>query len=117
MERTAEALAPEGLGREAVELLQRLIRFNTVNPPGNEEQAQLHLRDLLAAAGWECELLAREEGRPNLVARLRGEADGPALALICHVDTVSADPADWTHDPWGGELDDGYVWGRGALDM
>jgi acetylornithine deacetylase/succinyl-diaminopimelate desuccinylase-like protein len=117
MERTAEALAPEGLGREAVELLQRLIRFNTVNPPGNEEQAQLHLRDLLAAAGWECELLAREEGRPNLVARLRGEADGPVLALICHVDTVSADPADWTHDPWGGDLDDGYVWGRGALDM
>ena len=45
MERTAEALAPEGLGREAVELLQRLIRFNTVNPPGNEEQAQLHCQD------------------------------------------------------------------------
>jgi acetylornithine deacetylase/succinyl-diaminopimelate desuccinylase-like protein len=116
-ERTAQAPAPEGLGSEAVELLQRLIRFNTVNPPGNEEQAQLFLRDLLGDAGWECELLARDEGRPNLVARLRGESEGPTLALICHVDTVPADPDDWTRDPWGGDLHDDYVWGRGALDM
>jgi len=116
-QRSAQALAPEGLGSESVELLQRLIRFNTVNPPGNEEEAQLFLRDLLADAGWECELLAAEEGRPNLVARLRGQSEGPALAMICHVDTVPADPSEWTRDPWGGDLHDGYVWGRGALDM
>jgi acetylornithine deacetylase/succinyl-diaminopimelate desuccinylase-like protein len=116
-QRSAQALAPEGLGGEAVELVQRLIRFNTVNPPGNEGEAQHFLRDLLAGAGWDCELLAAEEGRPNLVARLGGEADGPTLAMICHVDTVPADPADWSRDPWGGELHDGYVWGRGALDM
>ena len=77
MQRTEQALAPEGLGSEAVELLQRLIRFNTVNPPGNEAEAQEFLRDLLVGAGWECELLAAVEGRPNLVARLRGESDGP----------------------------------------
>jgi acetylornithine deacetylase/succinyl-diaminopimelate desuccinylase-like protein len=116
-QRSAEALAPEGLGSEAVELLQRLIRFNTVNPPGNEEEAQVYLRDLLADAGWDCELLSAVEGRPNLVARLRAESEGPTMAMICHVDTVTADPSEWTRDPWGGDLHDGYVWGRGALDM
>ncbi|MGH2982215.1 MAG: M20/M25/M40 family metallo-hydrolase [Solirubrobacterales bacterium] len=116
-QRSAQALAPEGLGGEAVELLQSLIRFNTVNPPGNEAEAQGFLRDLLADADWGCELLAAEEGRPNLVARLRGEAEGPVLAMICHVDTVPADPDEWSRDPWGGELHEGYVWGRGALDM
>jgi acetylornithine deacetylase/succinyl-diaminopimelate desuccinylase-like protein len=117
MEGTAASVAPEGLGSDAVELLQKLIRFNTVNPPGNEAEAQVFLRDQLAEAGFECDLLSAVEGRPNLVARLRGESEGPNLAMICHVDTVPADPADWTHDPWSGDLDDDYVWGRGALDM
>ena len=118
MERSsAAAVAPEGLGKETVELLQRLIRFNTVNPPGNELEAQQHLEGLLADAGFECELLSAEEGRPNLVARLRGESEGPNLAMICHVDTVPADPGEWSHDPWSGDLADDYVWGRGALDM
>src|SRR5262249_39094217 len=74
-------------------------------------------RDLLAGAGWEVELLALEEDRPNLVARLRGAGEGTTLALISHVDTVQADAEEWSRDPWGGELLDGYVWGRGALDM
>jgi acetylornithine deacetylase/succinyl-diaminopimelate desuccinylase-like protein len=102
---------------EAVELLQSLIRFNTVNPPGNESEAQRHLQALLEEAGWNCQLLAREPERPNLVARLGGDREGPTLALICHVDTVPADPDEWTRSPWSGELADGYVWGRGALDM
>ncbi len=105
------------LGSRAVELLQRLIRFDTVNPPGNEGEAQRFLLETLSAAGWECEILAKDPQRPNLVARLRGAEDGPGLALICHVDTVPADPAEWTRDPWGGDLVDDYVWGRGALDM
>lgn len=109
--------APATLGAEAVELLRRLIRFNTVNPPGNEREAQVHLQGMLDAAGWETELLAAEPERPNLVARLPGAAQGPTLALICHVDTVPADPAEWTVDPFAGELRDGCVWGRGALDM
>jgi acetylornithine deacetylase/succinyl-diaminopimelate desuccinylase-like protein len=116
-QRSAQAIVPEGLGAEAVQLLQELIRFNTVNPPGDEAEAQHFLRDLLVAAGFECELLSAEEGRPNLIARLRGEAEGPTLAMISHVDTVAAEPSEWTHDPWSGDLDDGYVWGRGALDM
>jgi acetylornithine deacetylase/succinyl-diaminopimelate desuccinylase-like protein len=107
----------EALERRTTELLQRLIRFNTVNPPGDEEAAQHFLRDTLEAAGFECELLSAAEGRPNLVARLRGASDGPRLCLLGHVDTVLADPSDWSVDPWSGELRDGCVWGRGALDM
>src|SRR3954471_20008426 len=105
------------LEQRTTELLQRLIRFNTVNPPGNEEEAQHFLRDTLEAAGFECELLAAVEGRPNLIARLPGGSDGPTLCLLGHVDTVLADADDWSVDPWAGELRDGCVWGRGALDM
>jgi acetylornithine deacetylase/succinyl-diaminopimelate desuccinylase-like protein len=111
---------------EAEELLGRLIRFNTVNPPGGERPAQEHLAEHLSAAGFECELLGAEPGRPNLVARLRpaastaaepGTTTGPRLCYLGHVDTVLADAGEWSHDPWSGELKDGFLWGRGALDM
>ncbi len=102
---------------DATQLLQRLIRFDTVNPPGNERAAIEHLREQLAGAGFECELLGAEPERPNLVARLRGGDDGPTLCYLGHVDTVLADAREWTHDPWSGEIAEGCVWGRGALDM
>lgn len=103
---------------EAQEILRRLIAFNTVNPPGNERPAQEYLADVLARAGFECELLGAEPARPNLVARLRAErGDGPTLCYLGHVDTVLADPSEWTHDPWSGDFADGFLWGRGALDM
>jgi acetylornithine deacetylase/succinyl-diaminopimelate desuccinylase-like protein len=105
------------LQQETTELLQRLIRCNTVNPPGAERAAQEMLATELRGAGFEVELLGAEPERPNLVARLRGEADGPTLCLLSHVDTVLATPADWSHDPWSGDVADGFVWGRGALDM
>jgi acetylornithine deacetylase/succinyl-diaminopimelate desuccinylase-like protein len=108
---------PAELERRTTELLQRLIRFDTVNPPGREEEAQNYLRGMLEEAGFECELLASVPGRPNLVARLRGRSDGPRLAYLGHVDTVLADAADWTVDPWSGELRDDCIWGRGAIDM
>jgi acetylornithine deacetylase/succinyl-diaminopimelate desuccinylase-like protein len=108
---------PAELERRTTELLQRLIRFNTVNPPGDEAAVQEFLKELLEGAGFECELLAAVDGRPNLVARLRGPSDGPALGFLGHVDTVLAAPTEWTVDPWSGELKDGCVWGRGALDM
>jgi len=101
----------------AVELLQQLLRHRTVNPPGAERPAQEQLAAQLRDAGFEVELRGRTEQRPNLVARLRGRADGPVLGLLSHVDTVIADPADWQHDPWSGALVDGEVWGRGAQDM
>ena len=105
------------LERDATELLQQLIRFNTVNPPGNEQAVQDFLQDKLTAAGFDCTQLAAIEGRPNLVARLAGRSDGPRLCYLGHCDTVLANPADWTVDPWSGELRDDCVWGRGALDM
>ena len=105
------------LAHEATDLLQRLIRFNTVNPPGNERPAQEMLRAELERAGFECELVGATDDRPNLIARLRGHGDGPALCYLSHVDTVLADPGEWTVDPWSGEIRDGYLWGRGALDM
>jgi acetylornithine deacetylase/succinyl-diaminopimelate desuccinylase-like protein len=112
------ALAPQAeLGAEAVALLRDLIRFDTTNPPGNEGEAQELLRSVLAGAGFECEIAARDPDRPNLVARLRGEAPGPVLCLLGHIDVVPADPADWSGDPFSGELRDGEVWGRGAIDM
>jgi acetylornithine deacetylase/succinyl-diaminopimelate desuccinylase-like protein len=111
------ATAPARLGAEAVGLLQRLIRADTVNPPGNERALQEELKAMLEEAGFECELLAAEPERPNLIARLPGDADGQTLTLLGHVDTVRADPDAWSRDPWCGDLDDGWVWGRGALDM
>ena len=102
---------------EAVGLLQELIRANTVNPPGNETRAAELLRRYLEPFGVECKLYAREPERANLVARLPGRGEGPSLMLLSHTDTVLADPAEWQVDPWSGELRDGEVWGRGALDM
>ena len=107
----------EDLERRTTELLQRLIQFNTVNPPGNEQAVQEWLKGLLEGAGFECELLSAIDGRPNLIARLSGGGDGPVLGYMGHVDTVLADPDDWSVDPWSGEIKDGCVWGRGALDM
>ena len=114
---TAVAEERAGLGHEAVELLSRLISINTVNPPGNEGPAQELLKGILEDAGFMCELHAAEEGRPNLVARLTGEGDGPVLAFLSHVDTVPADPGEWSFDPWSGEVRDGFVLGRGGQDM
>lgn len=107
----------DALGEEAAQLLRRLIRFKTVNPPGDEEAAQNFLKATLEAAGLEVELIAAVAGRPNLIARLRGRAAGPVLAYLGHVDTVLATPSEWSVDPWSGELRDGVVWGRGAQDM
>jgi acetylornithine deacetylase/succinyl-diaminopimelate desuccinylase-like protein len=104
------------LREEAVELLRDLIRADTVNPPGNESRAATVLRDYLASSGIECGWIAREPERANVVARLPG-ADGPSLAFLCHTDTVLADPGEWQRDPWSGDVVDGEVWGRGALDM
>jgi len=102
---------------QCTDVLQRLIRFNTVNPPGNEQGAIEYLAGYLRAAGFETELLAAVDGRPNLVADLRGAQAGPTLGWLGHVDTVLADPSEWRHDPWSGDVVDGFLWGRGALDM
>lgn len=104
---------------ETAEVLARLIAFDTVNPPGQEREALEWLAGYLSDGGLDCELHCAVPGRPNLVARLAGRdgAGGPTLGYLSHIDTVLADPADWTHDPWGGEVHDGFLYGRGSLDM
>ena len=110
-------LAVRSLRDEAATLLQELIRLDTVNPPGNESLVAEHLRRYLEANDVACELYAKVPERANLVARIPGSGDGPRLLLLSHTDTVLADPGEWQLDPWSGELRDGQVWGRGALDM
>lgn len=105
------------LRQEVTELLQELIRVDTTNPPGNETAAAELLRDYLEESGVECELYAKVPERANLVARIPGRGDGPKLLFLSHTDVVLADPTEWAADPFGGELRDGEVWGRGALDM
>ncbi len=105
------------LREEATQLLRELIRLDTVNPPGNETPAADLLRAYLEEAGVECETYARAPERANLVARIHGRGDGKRLLLLSHTDTVLADAREWAVDPWSGELRDGHVWGRGALDM
>ncbi len=98
------------------ELLARLLRFDTTNPPGGERECIEWIRGLLEELGCEVRLLGSDPERPNLVARLEGEGTRPPLLLQGHVDVVAA-RGEWTHPPFGGEQHDGFVWGRGALDM
>jgi acetylornithine deacetylase/succinyl-diaminopimelate desuccinylase-like protein len=110
-------MATTDLQDETIDVLQSLIRFDTVNPPGNERPAIEYLEAYLADAGFSTETLGVSEDRPNLIATLEGESEGPTLVYLGHVDTVLAAAAEWTHDPWSGVLDGGFLWGRGALDM
>ena len=113
-----DSVTPPDLQAETTEVLARLVRFNTVNPPGNEREAIEYLEAYVRAAGFQTELLAAEPERPNLIATLPGHSqDGPTLVFLGHVDTVLAAAEDWQHDPWSGEVADGFLWGRGALDM
>jgi acetylornithine deacetylase/succinyl-diaminopimelate desuccinylase-like protein len=115
--RDAPLSATVSLRDEVAGLLAELIRLDTVNPPGNETRAAEHLRGYLEENGVACELYAKVPERANLVATISGSGDGPRLALLSHTDTVLADPSEWQVDPWSGELRDGEIWGRGALDM
>jgi len=99
-----------------VELLQQLLRFDTTNPPGNERECIEWIRGLLEELGCEVRILAREPERANLIARIPGRGDAAPLLLQGHVDVVAA-RGQWRHEPFAGELHDGYIWGRGALDM
>jgi acetylornithine deacetylase/succinyl-diaminopimelate desuccinylase-like protein len=102
---------------DVVSLLQELIRFDTTNPPGNEEACVAHIEQLLLGHDIACERYEKVPGRPNLIARHAGTKDCPPLMLYGHVDVVTTAGQRWSRDPFGGELADGYVWGRGALDM
>ena len=97
--------------------LQALLRINTVNPPGNETAAAAYLAGVAREAGIAGEIVEGAPGRGNFVARLAGGGAGRPVALLGHTDVVGVEPERWTHDPFGGTVADGSVWGRGAVDM
>ncbi|MDY7041991.1 MAG: M20/M25/M40 family metallo-hydrolase [Chloroflexota bacterium] len=107
----------QAVGDEAAQLLSRYLQINTTNPPGNESRAAEFLAALLRERGLEPKLYESAPGRANLLARLPGDGSGGAIILLHHTDVVPADPTRWSCDPFGGEIRDGYVWGRGAIDM
>ncbi len=102
---------------ECVRHLQALIRLDTGNPPGNELLAAEYIRGQLAAAGVDSEILETAPGRANLRAVLPGDGTQRPILLMSHTDVVPAEAERWTHGPFSGDLEGGYVWGRGAVDM
>lgn len=101
---------------EAVELLQRLLKIDTTNPPGNELAAARFLQSVLARDGVESQLLESAPGRANLIARLEGQQPGRALMWMHHMDVVPASDGEWSVPAFAGSLRDGELWGRGAID-
>jgi len=100
-----------------VELLQNLIRIDTTNPPGNEAECIAYIDGLLKEAGFETACFAKDKSRPNLVARLKGQGKAAPLMLYGHVDVVPTAKQSWTYPPFEAKIVDGFIWGRGALDM
>lgn len=105
------------VGREAAGLLSQYIAINTTNPPGNELQTATWLKAVLAREGIESQIFEPRPGKANLYARLRGDGSARPFVLLNHMDVVLATPEYWKVDPFRGVVQDGYVWGRGALDM
>jgi acetylornithine deacetylase/succinyl-diaminopimelate desuccinylase-like protein len=102
---------------EVTSLLRDLIRIDTTNPPGNETEAAKYLAKTLEKEGFVCEVLESGPGRGNVIARIRGSGEKPSLLLLSHLDVVAANPKEWKVKPFAGTVKDGFVWGRGALDM
>jgi acetylornithine deacetylase/succinyl-diaminopimelate desuccinylase-like protein len=102
---------------EVTTLLSDLIRINTTNPPGNETEAAEYLAKTLTRKGFKCEFYESAPKRGSVVTRIKGTGERPSLLLLSHLDVVAANPKEWSVDPFGGVVKDGFVWGRGALDM
>ena len=102
---------------QPVELLRELLRVRSISPEGNEDGVAAILESYLADAGLETKIVTSPAGRANLVARVDGPRHRPALVLLSHSDVVPVEEENWTRDPFGADIHDGFIWGRGALDM
>lgn len=105
------------VGDEVITYLRNLLRIDTRNPPGNETRAAEYLRGVLQQEGIACEITGPSPDRGTIVARLKGDGSAPPLLLMSHTDVVAVEPEKWTHDPFAAEIADGFIYGRGALDM
>ncbi len=103
--------------QEVTQLLGELIRIDTTNPPGNEIKAATYIAEYLAKDGFKTEIIESAPGRGSVITRLKGTGEKPSLLLLSHLDVVAANPSEWTVDPFGGIIKDGYVYGRGTYDM
>src|SRR4051794_17210951 len=117
MKSSAAPTGVDATGDEAIGHLQAMLRLDTRNPPGNEVIAANYLRDILARDGIESVIVGPSPDRASIVARLRGDGSLPPLLLMSHTDVVALEREKWTQDPFGGEIVDGFIYGRGALDM
>jgi acetylornithine deacetylase/succinyl-diaminopimelate desuccinylase-like protein len=104
-------------GEETVTRLCALLRLDTRNPPGNEVRAAEYLHALFEAEGISGETVGPGKDRGTFIARLKGDGSAPPLLLMSHTDVVAVEPEQWTHDPFSGDIADGFIYGRGALDM
>ncbi len=111
----------DALQRETIQVLADYLKINTSNPPGNEIEGALFLKRILEREGFDVQLLDTAEFRgrrgANLYTRLKGNGSKKAIALVHHIDVVPADNRYWTVDPYAGVIKDGFLYGRGALDM
>ncbi|MCL5073898.1 MAG: M20/M25/M40 family metallo-hydrolase [Actinobacteria bacterium] len=105
------------LNNNSIELLQNLIRFDTSNPPGNEIECIKYLNEIFTNAGFETQLLAKDPNRPNLITRLKGKGKTNPILLYAHVDVVTTENQIWKYPPFEAKIAEGYLWGRGTLDM
>ena len=107
----------KNINNNPIELLQNLIRFDTSNPPGNEVECIKYLNEIFTNAGFETQILAKDPNRPNLITRLAGQGRTSPLLLYGHVDVVTTENQTWKYPPFEARIAEGYLWGRGALDM
>ena len=106
----------EAAEEELLRHFRALLQFDTSDPPGRELPAAEYLQDVLEAEGIPVEMLSVDPERPNVVARLKGDGSEDPLLIMAHTDVVNVDPEKWTFPPFSATVDDGYVYGRGAVD-
>ena len=115
--REAEGVAEDPIDHEAEENLVGYLKVDTSNPPGNETNGARYLQQLLAKEGIEAKLVGSNPNRQSVYARLSSGSNEKALLLLHHIDVVPVAPSEWTKPPFGGLRSNGYIWGRGALDI
>lgn len=113
----AASAANDALEQEALSLLTQYLQIDTTNPPGNEIKAAEFFKTIFDREGIESRIFESAPGRGNIYARIKGDGSKKAIVLLSHMDVVPADRRYWSVDPFAATVKDGYLWGRGALDV